>query len=244
MAQDYSDYNYSIEHSPIYAALNIDLDVGQSLIIEPSAMAGMDTCLELTSSLRGGIFQSIGRLFTGESLFLNKYRALDQTGSLYLTPATSGDIHHYYLDNSVPLIVQSAGFLACSPNIQMENRFEGIKGFFNGESLFLIRATGEGDFWFSSYGAILEVAVTEEYVIDTGYIVAFEETLDYKVEVINGLSFKNLITAIFGGEGLVCRFRGKGRVWIQSRSVEQLINFLQPFRRVEKTSNNDDDDDD
>lgn len=241
MTQDYSEYNYSIEHSPIYAAVNVDLGIGESLIVEKSAMAGMDSAIKLKSFLRGGIFKSIGRLFTRESLLLTKLTASNQEGSVYLSPATSGDIRHYYLDGETPLIVQSAGFLACSPNIEMETRFEGIRGFFSGESLFLIRAKGEGDFWFSSYGAIIEVPVTEEYVIDTGYIVAFEETLDYNVEVIGGLSFKNLRTAIFGGEGLVCRFQGEGRVWIQSRALEQLINFLNPFRRLQRRSDNNSD---
>jgi len=74
------------------------------------------------------------------------------------------------------------------------------------------------------------------------YIVAFEDSLDYNVELIGGLSFKNLRTGIFGGEGLVCRFQGQGRVWIQSRKLSQLINFLNPFRPVKSRNNNDGDD--
>lgn len=129
-------------------------------------------------------------------------------------------------------MVQSSGFVACSPEIEIDTKFQGFKGFFSGESLFLLKATGRGDFWFSSYGAIIEIPIAGDYVVDTGYIVAFEDTLNYKVEMIGGLSFKSLKTGIFGGEGLVCRFSGEGRLWIQSRNLAPLINFLQPFRPV------------
>lgn len=242
MVTDQSEYIYSVEHSPLYAALNIELEPGQSLMVESSAMAGMDQSLKMKSSMRGGIGKSIGRLFSGESLFVSEFSASQRRGNLYLCPATPGDIVHYYLNGETRLIVQSSGFLACSPTVETETQFEGWRGFFSGESLFLIRAVGEGDFWFNSYGAIIEVPVTGEYVVDTGYIVAFEDSLDYKVELIGGLSFKNLRTSIFGGEGLVCRFRGEGRVWIQSRKLSQLINFLNPFRPVRNSNNSDGDD--
>jgi uncharacterized protein (TIGR00266 family) len=231
MTEDRSEYTYHVEHSPIYAALTVELEAGQSIFVESSAMAGMDSALEMKSSMRGGIGQSVGRLFGGESLFVSEFTASKTGGSLYLSPAMPGDIGHYYLDGDTNLMVQSSGFLACGSQVETQTRFEGWRGFFSGESLFLIRAVGEGDFWFSSYGAIVEVPVTEEYIVDTGYIVAFEDTLDYQVEVIGGLSFKNLRTGIFGGEGLVCRFQGEGKVWIQSRKLSHLINFLRPFRR-------------
>lgn len=243
MNEDQSEYTYSTEHSPIYCALNVELEAGQSLIVESSAMAGMDRSLQMKSSLRGGIGKSIGRLFSGESLFVSTFTASQRRGNLYLCPATPGDIVHYYLNGDTRLIVQSSGFLACSPTVETETQFEGWRGFFSGESLFLIRAVGEGDFWFNSYGAIIEVPVSGEYVVDTGYIVAFEDTLDYNVELIGGLSFKNLRTGIFGGEGLVCRFRGEGRVWIQSRKLSQLINFLNPFRPVTSSGSDGDGDD-
>ena len=101
-----------------------------------------------------------------------------------------------------------------------------MKGFFSGESLFLIKASGNGDIWFSSYGAILEIPVNGSYIVDTGYIVAFEDTLNYNVEMLGGLSFKSLKTSIFGGEGLVCRFSGQGKLWIQTRHLGSLINVF------------------
>jgi uncharacterized protein (TIGR00266 family) len=98
---------------------------------------------------------------------------------------------------------------------------------------------GEGDIWFSSYGGIVEIPVMGDYVVDTGYVVAFEDTLNYNVEMIGGLSFKSLKTGVLGGEGLVCRFSGQGRLWLQSREFYNLINYLNVFRPVKTSSSSD-----
>lgn len=220
---------YEIEHSPAYASLVISLKANQSILVESGAMAAMDTCIKMQSRVQGGIRKGIGRMLSGESLFVSEFTAQNQPGKIYISPGVPGDLHHYYLQGN-SLMVQSSGFVAASPTVDIDTKFQGLKGFFSGESLFLIRATGKGDFWFSSYGAIVEIPVAGDYVVDTGYIVAFEDTLNYNVEMIGGLSFRGLKTGILGGEGLVCRFRGKGRLWVQSRNLYPLLNFLNPFR--------------
>ncbi len=237
---------YQIEHSPSYASLILNLQANQTVIVESGAMAAMDSCIKIKSKLKGGLIKGVGRMLSGESLFLSEFTAKNQPGQLFLSPEVPGDIQHYYL-NGNGLMIQSSGFVASGDQVEIDTRFQGFRGFFSGESLFLIRATGYGDIWFSSYGGILEIPVEGGYVVDTGYIVAFEDTLDYTVEVINGLSFKNLKTGILGGEGLVCRFSGEGRLWIQSRQLISFLNFLDPFRPVQSrvdSSNHSDSSDD
>ncbi|WP_347276029.1 TIGR00266 family protein [Coleofasciculus sp. FACHB-T130] len=226
---------YEIEHSPAYASLRLDLQANQTVLVESGAMAAMDTCIKMKSKVKGGLMQGIGRMLGGESLFLSEFTAEGRAGQLYVSPGVPGDIQHYYLSGN-GLMVQSSGFVAANPSVEIDTKFQGFKGFFSGEALFLLRATGQGDIWFSSYGAIVEIPVAGDYVVDTGYIVAFEDSLQYNVEMLGGLSFKGLRTGILGGEGLVCRFRGKGRLWIQSRELYALVNFLNPFRPV-KSSN-------
>ncbi|NEP33761.1 MULTISPECIES: TIGR00266 family protein [unclassified Moorena] len=221
--------DYEIEHSPAYASLIINLQADQTVLIESGAMAAMDSSISMKSKVRGGLMTGLGRMVSGESFFVSEFTAEKEPGQIYVSPGVPGDIQHYYLRNQ-GLMVQSSGFVACSPEIEIDTQFQGFKGFFSGESLFLIRATGQGDFWFSSYGAIVEIPVAGDYVVDTGYIVAFEDTLNYQVEVLGGLSFRGLKTGVLGGEGLVCRFSGEGRLWIQSRELYGLINFLNPFR--------------
>lgn len=220
---------YEIEHSPAYASLRIDLKANQKVMVESGAMAAMDTCIKMKSKVQGGFLKGIGRIVTGESFFVSEFTAEGKAGQLYISPGVPGEIQHYYLNGNA-LMIQSSGFVAASPTVEIDTKFQGFKGFFSGESLFLLRATGEGDIWFSSYGAIVEIPVEGDYVVDTGYIVAFEDSLNYQVEMLGGLSFRGLKTGVFGGEGLVCRFRGKGRLWIQSREIYGLLNFLNPFR--------------
>ncbi|NEO29162.1 MAG: TIGR00266 family protein [Symploca sp. SIO3C6] len=220
---------YEIEHSPAYASLILNLQENQTVFIESGAMAAMDSSIKMKSKVRGGFSKGLGRIFSGESFFVSEFTTKSKPGQIYVSPGVPGDIQHYYLSGN-GLMVQSSGFVACSPGVEIDTKFQGFKGFFSGESLFLLRATGEGDFWFSSYGAIVEIKVTGEYVVDTSYIVAFEDTLNYNVEMLGGLSFKGLRTGILGGEGLVCRFSGQGNLWVQSRNLYGLINFLNPFR--------------
>ncbi len=221
---------YRVEHNPAYASLILNLPANETVMVEASAMAAMDSCLVMKSKMKGGLIKGVTRMLGGESLFINEFTAQGKKGELYISPGVPGDVRHYSLSSKCSLMVQSSGFVACSPTVEIETKFQGFKGFFSGESLFLIKATGNGDFWFSSYGAIVEIPVAGDYVVDTGYIVAFEDTLNYSVENIGGLSFKSLKTGIFGGEGLVCRFRGEGRLWVQSHKLSSLINFLNPFR--------------
>ncbi|MDA0268852.1 MAG: TIGR00266 family protein [Cyanobacteria bacterium] len=227
-----SEIAYEVNHAPAYASLILNLSAGQMVVVEAGAMAAMDSWIAMKSKMKGGLMKGVGRMLGGESLFLSEFTAQGKPGKLYLSPGVPGDVCHYQLDGSKGLMVQSSGFIAASPTVNLDTKFQGFKGFFSGESLFLLKTTGTGDLWFSSYGAIIEVPVRGNYVVDTGYIVAFEDSLEYNVEMLGGLSFKGLRTGILGGEGLVCRFSGEGRVWIQSRQLYNLVNFITPFRPV------------
>lgn len=227
-----SKFDFRIENNPAYASLIVKLPPNQTLLVEAGGMAAMDSNIEMKSKMRGGVMKGIGRMFSGESLFISEFTAQKTPGEIYISPGVPGDVTHYQLDGSKSLMVQSSGFVASSPSVDLDTKFQGLKGFFSGESIFFLRASGTGDFWFSSYGAIIEIPVEGDYVVDTGYIVAFEDTLNYNVEMLGGLSFRGLRTGILGGEGLVCRFSGSGKLWVQSRNLFPLMNFLYPFRPV------------
>jgi len=76
---------------------------------------------------------------------------------------------------------------------------------------------------------MIPIDVAGQYVVDTGHIVAFTEGLQYQVGRIGG--YKSLF---FSGEGLVCRFTGTGRVWIQTRKLGAFSNWVYPFRPVRR----------
>ncbi len=231
-----SDYQFDISMRPDYSLLTVNLQSGQKIYAEPGSMASMSTGIELKAGLKGGLFKSLGRAFGGESLVINTYTA-QAAGEVAFAPGPMGDLEHYRLESS-SLILQKGAFVAHGEGVDVSGKWGGAKGFFSGEGMVLLRASGTGDLFFSTYGAMVEIDVREGYIVDTGYIVAFEDTLDYSVRLVPGLGpgakFKSLL---FGGEGLVCEFKGRGKVWVQTRCVSSFLRWAHPFRPVESSSN-------
>lgn len=219
--QDKKGFNYKMDCKPDFGFVTVTIPSGEKLKVEAAAMATMDTNIEMKTSLKGGF----GRFLTGESLFLNEFSAKNGSGEIQIAPACPGDVEHIYLQNEV-IYLQNTAFLASGINVATESKFQGlIKGFFSGENLFLIKCSGEGDLWFNSYGGIMEINVEDGYVVDTGHIVGFTEGLTYDISRVGG--YKSLF---FSGEGLVCRFSGSGKVWIQTRKIVPFANWTFPFR--------------
>ena len=160
----------------------------------------------------------------GESAFMNTFIANDD-GEITFAPSGPGDIKHFVLNNN-SLIVQSGSYLVSHPSIELNTKFGGAKSLFGGEGMFLIKATGTGDIFISSYGAIydIELGQGETYIVDTGHMVAFEETVSYSLKKVGGLK-----SLFFSGEGLVFEFKGPGKVFIQSRNLSSFASLLLPF---------------
>ncbi|MSQ84012.1 MAG: TIGR00266 family protein [Myxococcales bacterium] len=214
-------FQHTIESRPDFAWLTVQIPAGRTLKVEAAAMAAMDTNLRMKTQLRGGF----SRLLTGESIFLNEFTAEGGAGELCIAPGPPGDLEYHRLEDSVVFLSNSA-FLAADPAITLETKWQGfIKGFFSGANLFLIRASGTGDLWFNTFGALVPIDVDGEYIVDTGHIVGFTAGLDYEVKSVGG--YKSLF---FSGEGLVCRFSGRGRVWVQTRRLQAFASWVFPFR--------------
>ena len=222
-----SDFEYRIDCKPDFSLLTVQVPANQTLKIEAAAMATMDVYLKMQTKARGGV----GRLLGGESIFINEFTAEGGPGEIAIAPGAPGDIEHVYLDDNA-ILLQNSAFLASGTGIEVQSKWQGmIKGFFSGESLFLLRCSGQGDLWFNTYGALIEIDVAGDYIVDTGYIVAFTEGLNYDVSMLGG--YKSLF---FSGEGLVCRFSGHGKVWIQTRQLPSFISWLNPFRPTKSSS--------
>lgn len=219
---------HTIIDAPDFGMVRIVFDMpGESIVVESGAMVARDTAVEMKTALRGGLLAAAERkLLGGESLFLNTFTSTAAAQTLYLAAAAEGDVMYRRLSGET-LFVQSGSYLAATPAISVDTKWQGVRGFFSGEGLFLLRIAGQGDLFLSSYGAIHEVNVESGYVVDTGHVVAFTEGLQYRVRPVAGL--KGLF---FSGEGLVCEFSGRGKLWVQTRNPSSLAMFLHPFRRV------------
>jgi uncharacterized protein (TIGR00266 family) len=227
---------HTVENQPDFATLRVHLAAGQSVLAEPSAMATMTPNVKLVSSMRGGLGAAVGRALSGESVVVNTFTAENGPGEVWFAPGPMGDLQHVELRGN-RLVLQRGAFVACSPEVELKARWEGLRGFFSGEGFVLQQAAGHGDLWFNTFGAILQIDVMGEYVVDTGCIVAFDDSLSYHVTTMpRPPGGGRLKTFLFGGEGLVCRFSGLGRLWIQTRAIAPFLGWVHPYRPVEKRS--------
>lgn len=219
-----------IRNKPDYASLHVTLDEGEQVITESGAMMGMDPALKMETNMKGGLLGAAKRALGGESVFLNTYTATGPGQQIDIAPSTPGDMEEIELSDS-SVMVQRGSYVACQPDIEVSSKWGGAKAFFGGEGLFMLKATGTGKLWIASYGAIHRIDVTGAYTVDTSHIVAFDESLTFKVTKVGGLK-----SLFLSQEGLVCKFTGTGRLWIQTRNAPALASFLHPFRRVQSSN--------
>lgn len=208
-----------IVHGPGNSAARVGLAAGETVTAEGGAMIAMSGGLSVETTTKsrgggGGIIAGLKRMLTGESFFINHFTAADAPGELWLAAELPGDMLTMRLQNAGKLIVQSGSFVACAPGVEMDLSWQGFKSFFSGERVFWISLSGSGEVLLSSFGAIYEVEVSGEYIVDTGHIVAFEDSLQFSITKA-GASW---ISSMLGGEGLVCKFNGQGKVWCQSHN--------------------------
>lgn len=226
MTENNSLFDYHFDCKPDYAFLTVKIPEGETLKVEASSMATMDTTIKMKTKMRGGL----GRLLTKESIFINEFTAQQGPGEIQIAPGCPGDMEHVFLENET-IFLQNSAFVASTMDVEVETKWQGLmKGFFSREGLFLIKCSGHGDLWFNTYGGLIQIDVDGSYVVDNGHIVAFTEGLDYNVESIGGMK-----SLFLSGEGLVCRFEGKGKVWVQTRQVAPFVWWLEPFRPVKSS---------
>ncbi len=185
-------------------------------------MLGHTRGIDIETGMGGGFLQSLKRsVLGGESFFLNRFVAREP-GSVTFAPRLPGDVIARDLGTE-PLFVQSSSFLAGTPEVELDTKFGGFRTFFAGEGLFLLRLTGPGSAFLSSFGAIDEVPLRsgEQFVVDTGHVVAFESSTRYSVRRVGGLA-----STVLSGEGLVVEFEGPGTVWTQSRSPDAFLSWI------------------
>ena len=211
-------------YRPSYSLLKVTLAPGESLVAESGAMVSMSDGVEIETSMKGGMLGALKRkVLGGESMFMNTFTA-SQGGEITLAPSMPGDVTAVAMDGRT-LFAQSGSYLASSPEIEVDTKWGGAKTFFSREGLFLLKLSGVGMLYLSSYGAIheIELAAGQKYIVDTGHMVAFDEGVEYNVKRVGGLK-----STLLSGEGLVCELTGPGKISIQSRSLDSFISWLAP----------------
>lgn len=217
-----------IEYRPAHSLAVVRLAPGESITAESSAMVSMSSGMQIStdgpmSKKKGGFLKNIGRAFLGgETFFTNTFTA-PGGGEVTLAPTLCGDMAIHEL-NGDELMIQGSSYVAAPDSVQINTRWQGFKGFFSGESLFFLQATGYGPVIINAFGAIDVIDLDGELIVDTGHLVAFTSGLSYEVSKAG----EGWISSFLSGEGLVLRMRGHGRLYLQTRNPSEYGSTVGP----------------
>ena len=215
-------------------------EMGQTLCTQSGAMSWMSPNMQMQTNSGGGFKKALGRLFSGDSIFMNEYTPQGGNGMIAFASSFPGSIIPFEITNGNGIIVQKSGFLAMEKGLDLSVFFQKSlgRGFFGGEGFIMQRISGEGTAFVEIDGYCKEytLAAGESIIVDTGYLAAMSETCTMDIQTVKGI--KN---ALFGGEGLFnTRITGPGKVYIQSMPIINTAQRLIPY--LPQPSSNDSDD--
>ena len=210
----------------------------QTLCTESGAMSWMSSNMVMNTNAGGGVKKALGRLFSGESIFMNEYTAVGSSGMIAFASSFPGSIIPYQVTEGNGIIVQKRGFLAMEKGLDLSIYFQKSlgRGFFGGEGFIMQKISGNGMVFLEidGYCKEYELAAGESIIVDTGYLAAMSESCTMDVQTVKGV--KNIF---FGGEGLFnTKVTGPGKVYIQSMPVINTARALKPYLDINNNSNN------
>lgn len=227
-----SSIRFEILHPGDSPALKVSLARGQSVYAEGGAMMSSTAGIKVEGSLRGGVLGALSRkLLRGETFFYQTLTAENGDGEVLLAPAPPGEILLLEMDGSLEYLVQKGSFLMATQGVRLESKMQNLtKGLFSGEGFFISKVAGQGSLALNSFGAIhrVDLGAGEEYVVDNHHLVAWTSTTSYKI----AKSSSGWISSIASGEALVCRFKGPGTVFIQTRNPAAFGGWLSGYLPV------------
>lgn len=224
--------NYRIHYPDTFPLLEVNLGQGEMIKAESGAMVTMDETVDVEGKLEGGIMKGLGRMLAGEKFFFQTLHATRGAGTVTLAPTYIGGLVPLELDGMHGYMIQKDGFLASTNSVEIETKMQNLaKGLFSGEGFFVMRVYGKGTVFVNSYGAIHEVEIPagRQVVIDNQHLVAWSDQMQYTIDK----AAKGWVSSFTSGEGLVCRFSGPGKVYIQTRNpgaFAQWINSMVPSK--------------
>ena len=205
--------------------LVVTLDQGETITAESGAMTYMDPIIEPHTRKREQSFLgSLGlKLIGGQSFWVNDYTALAPNAEAGFVAAPVGDIEKLEVAPGRGYIIQKSAYIASTQGIDLDIKWEGFsKGLF-GQGLFMIKATGNGQLFINTFGAIDTHTLLpgQTLIVDNFHLVAFSQTCTYKV-----IKFGGLKETLLGGEGLVTEISGPGDVHIQTKNMKEFVDWL------------------
>lgn len=202
---------------------------GETLCTQSGAMSWMSPNMNMVTNSGGGIKKALGRLLSGDSLFLNEYTPKGGAGMIAFGAALPGKILPFEVSEGNGIIIQKSGFIAMEKGLDLSVHFQKKfgAGLFGGEGFILQKVTGNGVVFIEidGYCKEYELGAGQSIIVDSGYLAAMSESCSMDIQTVKGI--KN---ALFGGEGFFNTvITGPGKVYVQSMPAMHLAEKLIPY---------------
>ena len=205
------------------------VNAGETLITERGSMSWMSPNMKMETSTNGGFGKALGRMFSGDSFFQNRYTAIGGEGMIAFASSLPGSIRALQISPGNNMIVQKSAFLASEAGVQLSIHFQKKlgAGFFGGEGFIMQRLSGHGIAFIEIDGHAVEYNLQsgQQMIIDTGYLAAMTESCTMEITAVPGV--KNML---FGGEGIFNTVvTGPGKIILQTMPISNVAGSIRPF---------------
>ncbi len=219
---------YHIEGGSFPVAI-IELEPNESMITEGGGMSWMTPNMQMETTTNGGLGKALGRMFTKESLFQNRYTARNGAGMIAFASSFPGDIVPLDLSDGKEYVCQKSAFLASTPDVKLEVIFRKKlgAGLFGGEGFIMQKLSGSGVAFIEIDGASIKynLGPGEQLILDSGHLVMMSASCTMDIQTVKGA--KNIL---FGGEGLFNTVvTGPGEVIVQTMPVPKLAGAISQY---------------
>lgn len=219
---------YRIEGNPMPVVI-CQLAAGESMITERGSMSWMSPNMQMQTGTNGGLGRALGRMFTGDSIFQNRYTAQGGPGMIAFASSFPGNIRAFEIGPGQEIVVQKRGFLASEESVTLSVFFQKKMGagFFGGEGFVMQKLSGCGTAFCEFDGHVVEydLAPGQSIVVDTGYLAGMDASCSIDIQTVSGVR-----NVVFGGEGLFNTvITGPGRIFLQTMPINCVADSLIPF---------------
>ena len=206
--------------------LHVSLRHGESISCESDAMVMMESNLDLTGRIQGGILGALARrLANGESFFQQHIKATRGDGDCLLAPTLPGAIE--VLDvGAVQYKIADGAYMAATEGVEVTAQMQNVgAALFGSTGGFLIGQTsGSGQVAVTGFGTLFTLDVTPHnpITIDNGHVVAWDSRLNHQISLSTNQErglLGNIVNSMTSSEGMVLKFSGSGKVIICSRNA-------------------------
>ena len=223
---------YKVEGGSLPAVL-IRLESGESIISESGGRAWARGPVTTEAKAEGGVGKALGRMFSGESLFMSTYTA-QGPAEIGFASSFPGSIVVRELAAGESVVAQKSAFLCATKGVDLAIFFQKKLGtaFFGGEGFIMQKVTGPGTAFFEIDGYCKEydLAAGEKLVCDTGVLALMDSSCKMDVVMVKGV--KNML---FGGEGMFDTvITGPGKVSLQTMTIPKIAGLMIPFLPLKK----------